>query len=86
MSIQYQPIGNTVIVETIPISNTIVTPDGGVSFGATKCTVVAIGDGDKIPKQLIVGDIVIVSDGLSAEIPGSKQRIVNAESIMAKAI
>ncbi len=85
MSTPYQPIGNTIIVEEIPVSKTITVPSGFV-FGTSKCTVVALGDGDKVPASIHVGDTVIVSDnGLSLVLEG-KQRLVDAESISAKVV
>jgi co-chaperonin GroES (HSP10) len=82
----YQPIGNTLLLEEIAVSTTIAVPGGFMMGDSTgKFKVAAVGDGDKIPKAIQPGDTAIVSMG-SGVIPikDTKLYLVNAEQVLAK--
>ena len=82
----YQPIGNTILLEEIAVSTTIAVPGGFMLGDSTgKFKVVAVGDGDKVPKAIQLGDTVIVAMGGNIiPIKDTKLSLVNAETILAK--
>ena len=82
MKIKYEPIGNTVLVEAVAIKTSIQLPD---SIQSDKYTVVALGNGDKVPKELSVGDVVILSPGFGmVPVKNTNYVITNADNILAR--
>ena len=81
MSTTYQPLGNTILVESVPVSTTIAIP-GGIP-GSGRYTVIAIGDGEKVPFNLKEGDVVIISDMGAVPVTNTNYSIVNVESVLA---
>ena len=77
----YQPIGNTILVESVPVSTTIAVPGGIVGSG--KYTIIALGDGPKVPTNLEKGDVVILSDMGALPIADTNYSLVNAETVLA---
>ena len=82
MSKTYQPLGNTVIIESIQPSSTIQLPG---TYIPDTFTVIAIGDGTEIPNDLSVGDTVIINSGDNLiKIKDTNYSIINAESILVR--
>lgn len=81
MKTQYEPIGNTVLVEAIPVSTTIQLPD---RIQSERYTVVKKGNGKEVP-DIEVGDTVILTPGAArVHIKGTQYSIIRAEEVLAR--
>lgn len=76
------PIGNTLLVEAVAISTTLALPG---TIEADRYTVVAVGDGDKVPKTIKVGDTVILQENFMAvPVKNTNYKLVNSDLVLAK--
>lgn len=82
MKVKIQPIGNTLLVEAVKISTTLQLPS---TVDAEKYVILAVGDGDKIPKTIKVGDTVILQDSYSGvPIKDTNYKLINSELVLEK--
>lgn len=83
MITEYEPLGNTVLVEPILPTTPLALP-GNVYMNAERYKVIALGDGDDIPRALGIDDIVILSSGVGmVKIKDTNYFITNAENVLA---
>ena len=83
MSTTYEPIGNTVLLETISPSTTIAIPGGFESEGG-QYKVVAVGERVRAGK-FSIGDVVIVASTMAmTRIKDTNYYLTLSENIIAK--